>query len=139
MNPAPSAANTRIPTVSHFPRHDDLRIEKLVDRLPGRAAATARWLRQPSSRWARVPAGAMLVGGAFLSILPLFGLWMLPLGLLLLAEDMPPLRRTRDRILDGLERRRPHWFSGTEGMRAPAPSSHTSSEAGEVSPEASHH
>jgi hypothetical protein len=35
---------------------------------------------------------------------------MLPLGLLLLAEDLPPLRRARSRILDSIQRRRPHWF-----------------------------
>jgi hypothetical protein len=52
----------------------------------------------------------LLIGGGLLSILPGFGLWMLPLGLLLLAEDIPPLRRGRDRALDWIERRRPHWI-----------------------------
>jgi hypothetical protein len=60
----------------------------------------------------------MLVGGGFLSALPLFGIWMLPLGLLLIAEDVPPLRRARDQILDRIERRRPRWFSGCEPVRA---------------------
>lgn len=59
----------------------------------------------------------LLVGGGFLSILPLFGLWMLPLGLFLLAEDMPPLRRARNRILDRIERHRPHWFAASETAR----------------------
>ncbi|MGH7091793.1 MAG: hypothetical protein ACREFQ_23130 [Stellaceae bacterium] len=45
-----------------------------------------------------------------MSLPPVFGLWMLPLGLLLLAEDVPPLRRVRDRILLRLARRKPHWF-----------------------------
>lgn len=52
----------------------------------------------------------MLIVGSFLSILPVFGVWMLPLGLVLLAEDVPVLRRGLDRILEWLERRRPHWF-----------------------------
>ena len=39
---------------------------------------------------------------------------MLPLGLMLLAEDIAPLRRARDRILDWIERHRPHWFAGSD-------------------------
>jgi hypothetical protein len=54
----------------------------------------------------------LLIAGSFLSILPVFGLWMLPLGLVLLAEDIPPLRRARDRVLDWIARRRPHWLRG---------------------------
>lgn len=40
----------------------------------------------------RVPLGIVLVLGSFLAILPFFGLWMMPLGLLLLAIDLPVLR-----------------------------------------------
>lgn len=98
-------------------RHHDL-VEQLIGRLPNRAQAAFRWLRLPSSRWARLPTGALLVGGGFLSILPLFGIWMLPLGLLLLAEDMPPLRRARNRILDHIQRRRPYWFQVDETPEA---------------------
>jgi len=35
----------------------------------------------------------LLIVGGLLSFLPVLGLWMLPLGLLLLAEDYPPLQR----------------------------------------------
>jgi len=88
------------------------RLERLIDRLPRRLQATIRWLRRPSSRRLRIPAGALLIGGGLLSILPFFGLWMLPLGLVLLAEDVPSLRRARDRLLDWIERRRPRWLHG---------------------------
>jgi hypothetical protein len=88
------------------------RVERLIDRLPARLRSTVRWLRRPSSRWLRIPAGVLLILGSLLSILPVFGLWMLPLGLTLLAEDVPPLRRARERILDWIERRRPHWIHG---------------------------
>jgi len=37
-----------------------------------------------------------------------------PLALLLLAEDIPPLRRVRDRLLDWIERHRPHWFTSSD-------------------------
>lgn len=93
-------------------RQRERRLERLIDRLPRRLQAAVRWLRRPSSRWLRIPAGMLLIGGGLLSLLPLFGLWMLPLGLVLLAEDVAPLRRGRDRVLDWIERRRPHWLQG---------------------------
>ena len=86
------------------------RVDRLIDHLPSVARQPSRWLRRPSSRWARIPAGVLLVIGGLLSILPLLGLWMLPLGAILLAEDLPALRRLRERTLDMIERRRPHWF-----------------------------
>jgi hypothetical protein len=89
----------------------EARLERLIQRLPQRVQQTIGWLRRPSSRWVRLPAGVLLIAGSLLSLLPVFGLWMLPLGLMLLAGDMPPLRRAADRLLDWLERRRPHWFS----------------------------
>jgi len=92
-------------------REHEHRVERLIDRLPERLRTTVRWLRRPSSRWVRAPAGLLLVGASLLSILPFFGLWMLPLGLMLLAEDVPPLRRARERLLAWIERRRPNWFS----------------------------
>lgn len=85
--------------------------------------AITRRLRRPASRSARIPVGIALIIGGCLAILPVFGLWMLPLGFMLLADDMPPLRRFRDRALDWLERRRPNWFAaagrgtGTETPR----------------------
>ena len=88
-------------------REHEHRVERLIDRLPERLRTTVRWLRRPSSRWVRAPAGLLLVGASLLSILPFFGLWMLPLGLMLLAEDVPPLRRARERLLAWIERRRP--------------------------------
>ena len=89
------------------------RLRRLLRRLPSRMQAITRWLRKPTSRWARLPAGILLILGGCLAILPVFGLWMFPLGLMLLADDIPPLRRSRDRALDWLERRRPNWFAAT--------------------------
>jgi len=92
-------------------RSHEHRIERLIGRLPNALQPTIRWLRRPSSRWVRIPAGVLLIGGGILSVLPLLGIWMLPLGLMLLAEDLPPLRRVRDRVLDWIARHRPHWFA----------------------------
>jgi hypothetical protein len=89
---------------------DDHRLAKLIDRLPTSLAATVRYLRQPSGRWLRIPAGVLLILGGLLFFLPILGIWMLPLGLFLLAEDLPVLRSWRTRILDWIERRRPEWL-----------------------------
>jgi hypothetical protein len=90
----------------------DWRLEQLIDRLPVSLRSRIRWLRQPSSRWARIPAGVLLILGGLLSILPVLGLWMLPLGLALLAQDVPPLGRARDRLLNWIEWRWPNLQRG---------------------------
>ena len=70
-----------------------------------------RWLRQPSARWVRIPAGLLLIVGGVFSILPVLGLWMLPLGVVLLAEDVAAAAaRYRSRSSTWIERRRPHWM-----------------------------
>ena len=58
-----------------------------------------RWLRHPQSRWVRLPAGMVLIVGGVFSILPFLGLWMLPLGLMLIAADVPMLRRPMARLI----------------------------------------
>ncbi len=40
----------------------------------------------------RLPIALLFIAGGLLSILPFLGLWMLPVGLLLLAVDLPLLR-----------------------------------------------
>jgi hypothetical protein len=74
------------------------RLRRLLRRLPSRMQAITRWLRKPACRWARLPACILLIIGGCLAILPVFGLWMFPLGLMLLADDIPPLRRSRARL-----------------------------------------
>jgi hypothetical protein len=91
-------------------RNRERRVELLLRRLPPRLQGAIRWLRRPTARWIRICAGLLLMIGSLLSILPVFGIWMLPLGLLLLAEDVKPVRRMTDRVLEWIERRRPHWM-----------------------------
>jgi hypothetical protein len=98
------------------------RRQRLIDRLPARPRQVVQWLRKPSARWVRIPIGVLLIIGGVLSILPLLGIWMLPLGLLLLAEDVPLLRRATDRALDWIERHRPQWFEAAPSSR---PTQHT--------------
>ena len=89
----------------------DHRLERLIERLPSSMRPAMRWLRRPSARPVRIPAGVLLCVGGVFGLLPLLGFWMLPAGLVLLAEDVPPLTRARDRMLEWVERRRPHWFA----------------------------
>ncbi len=70
----------------------DVRVAALVGRLPDRVARAVRWLRDPSRRMVRTVSGLLLFLGGCLSILPVLGLWMLPLGLALLADDWPALK-----------------------------------------------
>jgi hypothetical protein len=94
---------------------DDWRLARLIDRLPNRVRSTVRFLRRPSVRWLRFPMGLLLAFGGILGFLPIFGFWMLPIGLALLAEDIPPLRSGRSRILDWIEHRRPNWLADGPG------------------------
>ena len=91
------------------------RLHNLIDRLPTRFSNWTRWLLKPESRWARLPAGILLICGGFLGMLPVLGFWMAPLGIILLAEDLPFVRRALVRFFDWLEIRYPHWFSRPGG------------------------
>ena len=52
----------------------------------------------PASRVARIGLGIVLILGGIFSILPVLGLWMLPLGLIVLSVDFPIVRRWRRRV-----------------------------------------
>ena len=51
----------------------------------------------------------VLILGSFLAILPVFGLWMLPIGLMLLALDVPLLRPYVSNIVIRARRRFAVW------------------------------
>jgi hypothetical protein len=94
------------------PQHRPDRLHHLLNRLPERIRRATHWLLAPNARWARIPAGLLLILGGIFSFLPILGIWMLPLGLILLAEDVAFLRRWREKTLDWMERHRPHWIYG---------------------------
>jgi hypothetical protein len=86
-----------------------------LERLPSSAQPAARWLLQPAARPVRLPASALLgVGGVF-GMLPVLGFWMLPAGLLLFADDVPPLTRRPARC----------WFGSSGGGPIGSPLHHT--------------
>ena len=53
----------------------------------------------PANRLVRIGLGAALVIlGAFFGFLPVLGYWMVPVGFLILATDVPPIRRFNRRV-----------------------------------------
>jgi len=85
----------------------DEQLQRLTARLPRAVARVIQWSSRPGLHWVRVPAGVALMLGGVLSILPVLGLWMLPLGLVMLAKDVRFLRRPTARMLAWLDRRLP--------------------------------
>jgi len=58
-----------------------------------------RWrLPLPGSAFLRVIVGCLLILGGCLGFLPVLGFWMVPLGLVVLSIDLPPVRRFRRRV-----------------------------------------
>ncbi|GBQ85531.1 hypothetical protein [Asaia krungthepensis] len=86
------------------------RLNLLIARLPAKLQRLTRWLLTPSHWWVRIPAGVLFMVGGCLAFLPVLGLWMLPLGFFLLAEDIPLLRRLSGRLLAWIEHRHPGWM-----------------------------
>ena len=87
----------------------DRKIDRISDSLPESAGGFLRWLRGPSSRWVRVPFALLLIVGGVVGFLPVLGFWMVPLGVLLIAQDVPLLQRPILRCLTWLERKWATW------------------------------
>lgn len=71
----------------------DLAFSRLEDLLPARLARVLNWLRTPRAIWVRIPAGLLCIVAAVFWFMPIIGLEWLPVGLLLLAQDVPFLRK----------------------------------------------
>ncbi len=78
-------------------------------KLPPRPARFVHWVREPASFYVRIPVAILLVVGGLLSFLPVLGLWMLPLGLILIAQDVPPLQKPMALMLGLIERKWMQW------------------------------
>jgi hypothetical protein len=89
-------------------RHLDRELDRLCDRLPSPFRSWSMKLKDGSPWW-RVPAGFALILGGIFSFLPVLGIWMLPLGVVLLAKDIPFLRGPSARMLAWSRRK---LFSG---------------------------
>lgn len=60
-------------------------------------ASLRHGIRLPHQRWLRVLLGVALILGGFMWFLPVVGIWMLPLGIVVLSVDFPLVRRFRRR------------------------------------------
>ena len=85
----------------------DEHLERFQTRLPGWAARALGWLWQPRFHWVRIPVGILLILGGIVGFLPILGFWMVPLGLIVMAKDVPPLQPMLVRFLDWVERKWP--------------------------------
>ena len=78
-------------------KRDEERLRRQFDgferSLPGWLARPLHWVRNPKAWWIRLPLGLVMIAGGFLGFLPILGFWMLPLGLLLIALDIPLLQK----------------------------------------------
>ncbi len=83
----------------------DLHFAWFETRLPPRPARFVGWLRKPSSKLVRMPTAVLLIGGGIFGFLPVLGLWMRPLGLALIAQDIPALEKPTARTLGWIERK----------------------------------
>jgi hypothetical protein len=81
------------------PDFDD-EMDRLQGHMPEWASRNLNRLRRPEAVWVRVPAGVVLAGGGVLSFLPVLSIWMLPVGLALLAVDVPVMQDPLARALN---------------------------------------
>ena len=91
-------ANARVASASA--RRDEL--EKAFDKLeretPDLVTRAICWLHRPQARIVRLPLGILCIVASFFWFLPVIGIELLPIGLLLIAQDVPFLRRPVGRM-----------------------------------------
>jgi len=81
----------------------DRYFDRIDRRMPSRASRFIQWLRKPSSLIVRWLIALLLIIGGVFSFLPVLGLWMLPLGFLFIAQDVPILQQPLVGALEWLE------------------------------------
>jgi fatty acid desaturase len=74
-------------------------LDRLQPHLPAWAVRWLRRIRSPAATMVRVPLAVVLIAAGFVGFLPILGFWMIPLGLALLALDVPFLRGPLARVL----------------------------------------
>jgi hypothetical protein len=96
--------------VNRKPQYDlDGELLLFEQKLPAFCSRIITRIRRPTSRLVRLPVGVLMVFGGLFGFLPILGFWMLPLGLLLLARDIPALEPPLARLLAWINRNWPAW------------------------------
>ena len=80
--------------------------EKFRRRFPDWVAKSLRGLAQ-SSPWLRWPAALLLIVAGIFGFLPVLGFWMVPLGFVLIVQDIPPLHDPLARLFAYIGRKWP--------------------------------
>ena len=115
-SPSQLRGEREIPVSVNYQIELDRHFAWFEGKLPAGPARFVNWLRRPSSRLVRLPLAALLIIGGIFSFLPILGLWMLPLGLLLFAQDVPILQPPLIRLLAWIERK---WLERERAKNTP--------------------
>lgn len=91
--------------------------DEIERNVPKGVARFLNWLRRPGVQLVRIPLGILLIIGGIFSFLPVLGIWMLPLGLLILALDV---RLLRGPVTNGIIRVRKWWRQRQQRRNAAA-------------------
>jgi hypothetical protein len=86
-------------------------VDRLGAYLPDWLCRAVKWLRRPDRFIARIFVSLVLVVGGLFSFLPVLGLWMLPLGLIIISQDLIFLQRPLVRVFRWTE----HQFRNLRG------------------------
>lgn len=71
----------------------ELAYDSLERETPRAISRAVHWLRGPQSRRLRLPIGLLLIGLGCFGFLPIIGYELIPIGLLVIAQDVPFLRK----------------------------------------------
>jgi hypothetical protein len=100
------------------------KLDRMQTHLPEPAAGVVSRLRQRRARWIRIPVALLLIAGGIVGFLPVVGFWMLPVGVLLLAQDIPALRGPSARMIGWAQRSwsklRRRWSAGSREPGGPS-------------------
>jgi hypothetical protein len=97
-------ALVRVSAFMQTPDLDD-QLDRLERICPAYLAKPIHFLRQPRLRWLRLTAGVLLIIGGLFWFMPILGLEMIPIGLMLIALDVPFLRGPVARMIAWGERK----------------------------------
>jgi hypothetical protein len=89
-----------------LPDLDD-EMNRLIDRMPTKVGHAMRKVRSPEAAPYRIPAGVALTVGGVFGFLPILGFWMVPLGLAVMAQDVPVMRKPTAHLVRAINRKLP--------------------------------
>ena len=111
------AGSTRMSRIPDF--HEEM--DRFHNHVPSLVGHNLNRLRGKRAIWVRVLTGVALIGAWGLLPLPIVGIWMLPVGLALLAHDIPTMRAPIARLLHFTNRKIEKKKSENRLASAPRP------------------